>query len=382
MPPTPQKGLPNEPKALQRPPPQSRSPQPSRPGLVGLTARRVLIVGDFGRSSFGASYYNMNFVLQAGFIRAGCHVLTFSDRDVARERSIFRRKMAGRSAMNRDLIATAKTYQPHLILFGHADMTSGPTFEALRAAVPGVFLAQFNVDPLFRARTMQQFVERAHHMERSFITTADRLALAALGAPKGTVAFFPNPVDASLAIADVSTVPRDDLRFDGVFLGSGEKRRSVQIEALQNALPDRFRFHASGGIFNTERLRGFAFLEALTGAGMSVNLPLDDTVTVHHLYSSDRIAQLLGHGIVAFCHESAGLEGLYGDGIVSYSTIADLAEKMAGLAEDDARRRQIGALGRRVGLERTSAEQVARYMLDMTLGSGPTRPYGWPTELT
>ena len=74
-------------------------------------------------------------------------------------------------------------------------------------------------------------------------------------------------------------------------------------------------------------------------------------------------------------------EQIYEDGIVNYTTIPDLAAKMTELAEDDARRRAIGAKGRRIGRERTSAERVARYMYEMTLEGAPSEDYGWPAEL-
>ncbi len=350
-------------------------------GSTAMIGKRVLLVGDFSRSSFGAYFYNTNFILHAGLIRAGCHVLPFSDRDVAREASVLRRKTLGRAAMSRALVKVAGTYRPDLVLFGHADMCGADTFAAIRMAAPGVRIAQFNVDALFRSRTMARFRDRALHMDVSFITTAAPQRLRSLGAPAGTIAYFPNPVDASLAVSDLSQQSRADISFDGIFLGTGIERRPEQISGLMDHLPESFRFFVGGGIAGTPRLTGASFLEMLSSGAMSPNLPLDDTVTVDFLYSSDRIAHLLGHGIVAFCQSEAGLETLYEDGIVTYTNIADLAAKMAALAQDDTRRRKIAATGRRIASERTGAEQVARYMLDMVLGDGPAIDYGWPSEL-
>lgn len=346
-----------------------------------MTGKRVLIIGDFARSSSGAPFYNTNFALQAGFIRAGCHVLAFSDRDVAREASLFGRKRLGRRAMDRALVDTAATYRPDMVLFGHADLTAPETFAAIRKAAPGVRLAQFNVDALFRATTMARFSARAGHVDISFITTAAPGPLQGLGAPPQSVAYFPNPVDAGIAVRDLSLAARGDVPFDAVFLGTGIERRDHQVRALQGALPPDVRFLASGGVLGTARLSGPAYLEQLASATMSPNLPLDDTVPVDFLYSSDRIAHLLGHGIVPFCPAESRLETLYEDGIVAYQGIEDLAAQMAELAADDDRRRQIAAVGRRIGLERTGAERVARYMLDLVLGDGPTIDYGWPSDL-
>lgn len=349
--------------------------------MTDWTGKRVLLVGDFSRTAGGALYYNANFALQNGFIRAGCHVLTFSDRDVARESAVLRHKALGRGSMNRALVETAATYRPDLVLFGHVDMTGADTFAAIRQRCPAARLAQFNVDALFREETMARFRERAAHLDLSFITSATREKLAALAPRPGSLAYFPNPVDAGLARMNIAEIPADRLAYDGIFLGNGDLRRETQVRDLQAGLPSGFRFFAGGGIFATPRLKGPVFLETLATGAMSPNLPLDETRAVDHLYSSDRIAQLLALGIVAFCSADARLHELYEDGIVGYGSIAELAALMAELAGDDSRRRTIAATGRRIGLERTGAHRVATYMLDLVLGDGPSIDYGWPGDV-
>lgn len=348
---------------------------------VSLAGRRVLIVADFNRTSFGSAYYKSWFSLHNGFVRAGAHVLTVSDRDVAREAGLLAHKRFGQRRMNQIIVETAKGYQPHLAVFGHTDMTGGDTLETLRRAAPGTRLAQIHLDPVFRDQSMARFSERAQSMDASFITTGAPDTLARLAPRTGTVAFCPNPVDWSLAHVDVSAQERETLKYDGIFLGNGDHRREPQVRELQENLVPSFRFHASGKIFDTPRLTGPAFLETLAQGAMSPNLPLDDRRPVDFLYSSDRIAQLLAFGITAFCRADAKLEQIYEDGIVNYTTIPDLAAKMTELAEDDARRRAIGAKGRRIGRERTSAERVARYIYEMTLEGAPSEDYGWPSEL-
>lgn len=341
---------------------------------------RVLVVADFSRSNFGANYYNSFFALANGFVRANCHVLTFSDRDTAREAGILRHKVFGRRAMNNALIAHARTYRPHLIVFGHVDMTTGATIEAIREALPTVRMIQFHLDALFRERAMQNFSDRAAHLDLSFITTADKDKLARLSPRPGSIAYAPNPVDASIATANVAEMSRDEVPYDAIFLGSGPERREQQVRELQDAFADRVRFFAGGSIFGTPRLKGPEFLETLATATMSPSLPIDESRPIDFLYASDRIAQLFTQGLVPFCQEGAGLDQIYEDGIVTYSTIADLADKIIALTNDDARRQQVARKGWRIGRERTSAEKVAQYMIDLSLGYGPTRDYGWPSS--
>ena len=341
--------------------------------------RRILIVAEFNRTSFGSNYYKSWFTLRNGFVRAGANVITVSDRDTAREAGLLRHKAFGRRHMNQMIIDTAKGYRPHLILFGHVDMTGPDTLEAVRRAVPDARLAQLHVDPLFRERAMDRFNERATQMHASFITTGAPEKLAELGSGPGTVAFCPNPVDPSLAHTDVSKLARKELPHDGIFLGSGDQRREPQVRELQERLPSGFRFFAGGKIFGTPRLAGPEFLETMASGAMSPNLPLDERRHVDYLYSSSRLAQLIGLGVTAFCQANARLEDVYEDGIVNYTTIEDLAGKMASLAEDDDKRRRIGATGRRIGRERTGNARVARYLWDMTVDGRPSEDFGWPS---
>lgn len=345
-----------------------------------MSTLRVLVVADFSRSNFGANYYNSFFALANGFVRANCHVLSFSDRDTAREAGILRHKIFGRRAMNKALVAHAATYRPHLIVFGHVDMTTGATIEAIREVLPEVRMIQFHLDALFREQAMQNFSDRAAHLDMSFITTGDREKLARLSPRPGSIAFAPNPLDASIATANVAEMSRDEVAYDAIFLGSGPARREQQVRELQGAFSDRVRFFAGGSIFGTPRLDGPTFLETLATGTMSPSLPLDENQPVDFLYASDRISQLLAQGLVPFCHESAGLDEIYEDGIVTYSTIANLADKISELTDDDTRRQQIARQGWRIGRERTGAERVAQYMIDLSLGDGPTMDYGWPSE--
>jgi len=277
--------------------------------------------------------------------------------------------------MNRRLIETARHFRPHLILFFHSDLVAGETFAALRAAAPGAALAQVNVDPTDRPRTMAAFTARAALCDVSFITTACPEALRAISPRAGSVAFMPNPVDPSVETAQVWAVPRDRLDLDLLFLGNGDYRRPQQIEALRAALPADVRFEAGGGIFGTHRLSSMTFLDRLAAAAQSPALALDDRVPVPLLYSSNRLAILLGQGLVAHVPASGRQEDLYEDGVVPYDSAGALAEAATRLVRDDAERRRIAERGWRIGRERTGCDRVAAYLLAMALGEGPA---GWP----
>jgi len=343
------------------------------------TARRVLLVGNFGRKTLQRAWFNTESKLANGFIRLGDHVLTFSDRDAAREATPLRAQAFGARRMARDLVATAAHYRPHLALFGHCDTLRAQDYAALRAAAPGVRLATFCVDAAFRAGTMAAFAARAACMDAAFITTGDAAAVAPFGFPKGRLYFMPNPVDAAVECARAFDAPRARLAWDGMFLGTGIGAREAQLADLRAALPPEFRFFDGGRAKTAGRLSSTQFLDTLATAAMAPNLPLDDgpEAPIHRLYSSDRIAQLLGQGVLTLTPARSGMEALYEDGVVAWASRAELAEAMARLMGDDAARRRIAETGWRIAHARTSSAQVADWIAAVALGETP-QATAWP----
>ena len=344
-----------------------------------MTPRRVLMVGNFDRKALGRHFFNTEHKLLNGFIRLGHFVLAFSDRDVAREVWPWRSSRWGKGAMNRRLLETARHFRPHLILFFHSDLVASETFAALREANPGAALAQVNVDPTDRPRTMAAFTARAAHLDVSFITTACPQALRAISPRPGAVAFMPNPVDPSVETAQAWALPRERLTHDVLFLGNGDHRRPEQIAALRAALADDVRFMAGGGIQGTPRLSSTTFLDTLAAAAQSPALALDDRVPVPWLYSSNRLAILLGQGLVAHVPASGRQETLYEDGVVPFDGPEALADACTRLARDDAARRRIGERGWRIARDRTGCDRVAAYLLETAMGETPSA-WPWPVE--
>lgn len=347
-----------------------------------MQPRRILIIGNFGRKDLYRRYFNTESKLANGFIRAGHHVISFSDRDHAREANIFATQKFGVAKMQSKLLEIAIHYRPHLLLFGHADLIDLRTYEQLRESNPGVRMATFCVDALFRKATMQSFAARARQVDAAFLTSADRQKVAELDIPAGRLFFMPNPVDSSIETARTFSVPRESLRLDGQFLGTGIERREEQIEALRTGLPAEYRFESGGKAFSTVRLDSTYYLERLAEAAVCPNLPLDDVNPdqLSYLYSSDRIAQTLGQGVTTLTIRKSGLSDLYEDGVVEYGDRQELIEKMVWLYTNDLERRRIGAIGHRIAHERTSATRVAEYILGVSLGEGDAS-VPWPTTL-
>ena len=317
-------------------------------------------------------YYNPESKLANGFIRAGHHVMCFSDRDHARESTILNTQKLGKTKMEAKLLDTAEHYQPHLILFGHTELLQQKTYNQIREKVKGVKLATFCVDAVFCHKTMAAFKSRAEMCDAAFITTADEQALAALGIPGEKLHFLPNAVDNSIETARIFDIPRTQLTLDGQFLGNCLGMRKKQLMYIEKNLPQNYRFYHGGQGLGVKHYTSTQFLSKLCEAPVSLNLPRDDTVSemMPYLYSSDRIAQLLGQGVTALSPAKSKLSDLYEDGIVEYNNRDDLIEKMVELYENDGLRRRIGKLGHRIAHTKTNATKVAKTIISNVFNCG------------
>ena len=349
--------------------------------MPAMRPRRILLVANFGRRRRQAYFYNVEFKLLAGLMRSGHHVLTFSERDVSKESSPLRMssRLGGRWRMRRHLVETATHYHPDLIILGHADLLDQASIHALRKKSGGVRIAQFNVDSLYQEKAMSGFARRLPCVDLSFITTGDISGAPWAGEKHGPIHFLPNPVDAAIETGHVHERMREELPYDGQFLGCDIGNREEQLTELRRRLPD-YRFNCAGGIFETDRLYSWKFLQATCEAAVMPNLPQDDNLPVQRLYASDRISHVLGNGVLAITARGARLRDLYDDGIVEYGSREELAEVMVRLWADDRQRRRIAERGWRIAHERTACDRVARYMVETCLGERPSEDYGWPMD--
>ena len=98
-----------------------------------------------------------------------------------------------------------------------------------------------------------------------------------------------------------------------------------------------------------------------------------------YLYSSDRIAQLMGNGILAFINRANGLSELLGESrAIYYKDNEELVSKIREIQQDDTARKSIAAEGRRFYHEHFSSEKVAEYIVSKTMNEQPDLDFIWP----
>ncbi len=336
---------------------------------------RVLHVGDLGLKQYGALPNTFERKIFYGLLRNEYCAWEFSDKDVAKFEAPLGISRLGIRAVNRRLMQTVDNFRPDLVLFSNSRKIPNETIERIRERFSDVRIGCYTCDPLFSEDNRAHQEQRVKVADALFVTMAGPL-LESLAGRRARVHYIPNPCDPSVECLD--NFAREDLPIDLLFCGtgSGAEARTRFIASLKEALGDvRFEVH---GILGQPRIRGREYFEVLGRTRMALNLNKQEAP----LYSSDRISQLMGNGILCFIHRDSGLERFFPDGerACFFSDREELIERVHVLARDDAMRRRIACQGAAWYREHFSARQVARFMVEATLGLPFSEPYAWPTE--
>ncbi len=355
---------------------------------------RILHVGNGNEKHNGLRYYDVGRKLQHGLIRNKHNALFFSDRDIARTSGVLGSRLGGKTACNARLLKVARQFCPHMILLGHADIITNQTLIKLRHMLPDTRIAQFNVDPLFRSENMAAIKARIPYMDMSFITTGGSI-LQTLATPKHRLAFIPNPVDPAIEVhrCHEKTHTEHDVFYAvraTTTTGSQEENdRLTMPRYIRDAVPSmRPSFHGFDG---TPELFGRPFYRAISKCAIGLNLSHKQTTkgTTHvatpeerYLYSSDRIAQYMGCGLLTFCERGFGLEEMFREHeAVFFENREELAEKIWYYCGHSRERMNIAFNGWHKVHRNHNATLIAQFMVDATMQWNYSYPYMWDNRI-
>ena len=97
---------------------------------------------------------------------------------------------------------------------------------------------------------------------------------------------------------------------------------------------------------------------------MGVNLSRGDPIKY---YSSDRITQLIGNGLLTFIHRDTHYSDFFSkDEVVFYSNVSNLSEKIQKFAKDDNLRIKIARKGKNKYMKYFNSTVVADYIIKNT----------------
>lgn len=341
---------------------------------------RILHVGSFGFLARGSSLHGVGPKLSNGFARNGHYVFNFDARQIARGATWFGSRKLGARRANRLLLQFADHFAPEVLVLGHADVIAADTIAELRRRRPALMVLQWNVDPVFNAKNVGRIRNKMAVVDATFVSTAGR-HLEPLRSGGHRVWFMPNPADP--AIERGRNFEKAELPADFFFAaGTGDLVRHHCGHACDvNALLDRIERDVPGIVMRYQGLKGRpftaggAYQDALESVRMGLNLSRRSD---HYLYSSNRMAHLMGNGILTFIDRGTGFGDLFvEDELVMYSSEDELIDRIRFFHAHDEARRRVAAAGWRRYYALFDSARVAGYLIDTLAGLVDPRSFSW-----
>lgn len=332
--------------------------------------KRVLFVGNYQIRRWGAGRPGADQRLHAGAVRLNLPSLIFSERDIVRFLSPVFRNIGG-WLMNRFLVRTAKNFCPDVIFISHCDYVTNEALLQIRRALPKVRIAHLNVDALALEHCRMQLDRRKSVCDALFVTTAgDRLSNFCTG--RNVVGYMPNPCDECFETEDCSqAISLDNDVFFAGSLGHPDERRVLLDEILAHV--DKSVKMRILGMGFTPLMFGLAYDREMVASKMGLSL---NHYEGQKWYASDRLAHLMGNGLLTFQYEGNDMQHFFSEKeTVYFHSPADLAEKILYYHDHDDERRAIAAAGRKRYHELFNSARVLKYLIETTCGEPYSEQY-------
>ena len=344
---------------------------------------RILHITNFNERLDGRLFFNTGRRINNGFIRLGHSVLGFSDRDIQKYYKNIK-DIKGAKSLNEKLRKTCYNYKPDIIMLGHADLISSDQIIELRNDYPNVKFGQWFLDPLNKKgpdyeRNKNRILDKINHLDASFVTTSPSV-LNFL--PKKTNNFYiPNPSDDSFETLNNFSKPCNvDVFFalsHGVHRGvlkTGKIDDRINfLKQLSEITPDvKFDIY---GIDKVQPIWADHYFKTISNAKMGLNLSRGDAIKY---YSSDRITQIVGNGLVCLIDEKTQYRDFFNNSeMVFYKNVNDLSEKILRISRDEKLRKKIAKNGKKKYMKYFNSSLVAEFIINKTLGIESKKKFFW-----
>ena len=342
---------------------------------------KILHITNFNYRFNGRLHYNTGGRINNGFIRLGHNVLTLSDRDIINANKNLT-DPTGSKRLQMNVIQSYENFKPNLVVLGHADNVSKETLNLLKNRDKNLKIAQWFLDPLGKngpdhLKNKKRILNKSNEIDSTFLTTDPK----SLNFKIHNSFFIPNPCDKSFEILknyDRETV--NDVFFamsHGVHRGELKKGKIDNREILISKLIKKNRnlnFDIYG-MNNIQPIWGDQFIKNISNSSMGINLSRGKPIKY---YSSDRIVQLIGNGLLTFIHEDTSYNDfLSKNEMIFYKNIDDLSYKLNKYQKDHKDRKRIAKNGRNFYFKHFNSTIVANYIIEKTFNMKKQSSYIW-----
>ena len=331
---------------------------------------KIMHITNLNERFNGRLHYNTGRRLNNGFLRNDHNVLSISDRDILHNNKKIN-DLDGSNLLQKKILETYENFKPELIVLGHADKVSNQTLEIIKQKNRSIKIAQWFLDPLSKngpdfRNNKKRILDKINFIDKTFLTTDPK----SLSFNISRSNFMPNPCDKSFEI--LSNYQRN-CNYDVFFAMSHSVHRGLLKKGKHD---DREKFinklikinnEVSFDIYgmnNIQPIWGDKFISKISNCYMGINLSRGVPIKY---YSSDRIAQLIGNGLLTFIHEKTYLNDFFSDKeIVFYKDIFDLSEKLSKFKKDKKFGRKIAKNGKQKYFKYFNSNIVSDYIISKT----------------
>ena len=310
-----------------------------------------------------------------GFIRNGHDVLEISDRDYIRQNRSLSIKN-NNSKFQEYFIETFKNYNPDLIFFGHTKNIDLQTLDVAKSLNKNLLISQWNEDPMmpslsYSSENIENLTKYSSYVDHNFITTHPSVLNKYKHKIKNLHYFFV-PVDKNIECFDVFKLnPKKDLFYA---MSHGVNRASLKpgktddrvnfLDKLINKLVNiDYDFY---GYQDIEPIWGNNFYKVLINSKMGLNLSRG---LPSKYYSSNRIASLMGNGLLTFIDKRTYLNDIFKkDELIFYDNINDLSDKIKFYKSKSNLRNKIAANGKKKYFKLFNEKRICEFVLKTITG--------------
>jgi hypothetical protein len=277
------------------------------------------------------------------------------------------------SQLTDTLKAVVNTFKPNLVILGHADGVSKKTLLEIKKLDKNVKFTQWFLDPVTKYgpdyhKNKYRILHKSKIVDTTFVTTHPN----AIDFKIKNTYFLPNPCDESLEVLknynhkcskDVFFGMSHGVHRGTLKEGKVDNRELFINKLIRNCEDVKFDIY---GMNNVQPVWGSKFIKTIANSKMGLNLSRGEPVKY---YSSDRIVQLIGNGLLTFIDKKTKLNDLISTKeAVFYNNMEDLIKKIKIFKKNDKRRIRIARAGRNMYHKYFNSTLVANYIVDRTLG--------------
>ncbi len=342
---------------------------------------KIMHLTNFNRRFDGRLHYNTGRRLNNGFVRLGHNVLTISDRDVVHDNKKLT-DITGKKVLQKKIIENYRNFKPDCIVLGHADSISKETLNYLKTDNNSLKVFQWFLDPVGKngpdyLKNNQRIINNNEYIDFTFLTSCPTVLKYKI---KNSF-FIPNPSDISFeTLKNYETLKENDVFFamsHGVHRGVLKKgkfdSREIFIRKLIK-MNSELNFDIYG-MNNIQPIWGDKFMKAIANSTMGINLSRGKPIKY---YSSDRLAQLMGNGLLTFVNIETKLNDfLSKNDLVFYSNVNELSYKLKKFKKDKKDAKRIAKNGREKYLKYLNSTIVSDFMLSKVFDYKSKNKFIW-----